>query len=322
MRIGLIDVDAESRGKVTFPNLSLMKISAWHKEQGDSVEWYKPLLSGHMDRVYMSKVFGDEYTKDYAFPVDADEVIKGGSGYAISVVDGKEFYNPEMDESLLSVIDHIMPDYSLYGITDTAYGFLTKGCPRGCDFCHVAKMQGRRVWHNSQLGEWWDGQKNIVLLDPNITASPCFDTYMNMLEHSGAWVDFSQGLDLRLMDEKKIEALNRVKWKRIHFAWDNPDDDMLPKLKMVMAGLKKARRGTITVYILTNFKSTHEQDLMRVMAVREAGAQPDVRIYRKPTAPRITRQLARWCNAPNIFWSVPTFDEYLAGKNRPTDIVV
>lgn len=313
MRIGLIDVDAESRGKVTFPNLSLMKISAWHKEQGDSVEWYKPLLSGHMDRVYMSKVFGDEYTKDYAFPVDADEVIKGGSGYAISVVDGKEFYNPEMDEPLPPDVDHIMPDYGLYGIKDTAYGFLTKGCPRGCPFCHVANMQGRRVWHNSQLGEWWDGQKNIVLLDPNITASPCFDTYMNMLEHSGAWVDFSQGLDLRLMDEKKIEALNRVKWKRIHFAWDNPDDDMLPKLKMVMSGLKKASRRTITVYILTNFNSTHEQDLMRVMAVREAGAQPDVRIYRKPTAPRITRQLARWCNAPNIFWSVPTFDEYLGG---------
>ena len=313
MRVGLIDVDAESRGKVTFPNLSLMKISAWHKEQGDSVEWYKPLVSGHMDVVYMSKVFGDEYTKDYEFPIDADRIIKGGSGYAISIVNGVEVYDKELDEPLDSVIDHMMPDYSLYGITDTAYGFLTRGCPRACPFCHVAKMQGRRVWHNSQLGEWWDEQKNIVLLDPNITASPCFDTYMSMLEHSSAWVDFSQGLDLRLMDDDKIEALNRVKWKRIHFAWDNPDDDMLPKLKMVMDGLKRANRRTITVYILTNFNSTHEQDLMRVMAVREAGAQPDVRIYRKPTAPKITRQLARWVNAPNIFWSVPTFEEYKGG---------
>lgn len=313
MRIGLIDVDAESRGKVTFPNLSLMKISAWHKSQGDHVEWYKPLVSGHMDLVYMSKVFGDEYTKDYEFPIDADRIIKGGSGYAISIVDGVEVYDKEQDKPLDSLIDHMMPDYGLYGIADTAYGFLTRGCPRACPFCHVAKMQGRRVWHNSQLGEWWDGQKNIVLLDPNITASPCFDTYMNMLENSGAWVDFSQGLDLRLMDERKIEALNRVKWKRIHFAWDNPEDDMMPKLKMVMAGLKKANRRTITVYILTNFNSTHEQDLMRVMAVREAGAQPDVRIYRKPTAPKITRQLARWVNAPNIFWSVPTFEEYEGG---------
>lgn len=300
-------------GRLHSPNLALMKISAFHKSQGDHVEWYKPLVSGHMDVVYMSKVFGDEYTKDYAFPIDADRIIMGGSGYAIRIVDGVEVYDKELDEPLDSIIDHMMPDYSLYGITDTAYGFLTRGCPRACPFCHVAKMQGRRVWHNSQLGEWWDGQKNIVLLDPNITASPCFDTYMNMLEHSGAWVDFSQGLDLRLMDERKIEALNRVKWKRIHFAWDNPEDDMMPKLKMVMAGLKRANRRTITVYILTNFNSTHEQDLMRVMAVREAGAQPDVRIYRKPTAPKITRQLARWVNAPNIFWSVPTFDEYKGG---------
>lgn len=150
MRIGLIDVDAESRGKVTFPNLSLMKISAWHKLRGDSVEWYNPLLSGHMDMVYMSKVFGDEYTKDYPYFVDA----------------------------------------------------------------------------------------------------------------------------------------------------------------MAMDGLDRANRRTVTVDILTNFNSTHEQDIHRIMQVREAGAQPYVMIYRKPTAPKITRQLARWVNAPNIFWSVPTFEKY------------
>ena len=313
MRIGLIDVDAETRGKVTFPNLALMKISAFHKAQGDMVEWYTPLGSGHMDVVYMSRVFGSEYTKDYDYPIDADRIIKGGSGYAISVVDGVEVYNKELDKPLSPVIDHMMPDYSLYGITDTAYGFLTKGCPRACPFCHVAKMQGRKVVHAAWLEEFWNEQKNIVLLDPNLTASQNWFMYFEDLERSGAWVDFSQGLDLRLMDGEKIEALNRVKWKRIHFAWDNPDDDMLPKLKMVMAGLKRARRKTITVYVLTNYNSTHEQDLKRVMAIREAGAQPDVRIYRKPTAPRITKQLARWCNAPRIFWAVNTFEEYQKG---------
>lgn len=310
MRIGLIDVDAESRGKVTFPNLAIMKISAWHKAQGDAVEWYKPLLSGHMDIVYMSKVFGDEYTQDYQFPIDADRIVKGGSGYAISVTDGLEVYDKAKDAPLLDAVEHIMPDYSLYGITDTAYGFLTKGCPRGCTFCHVGKMQGRAAKHFSNLHEFWNGQKNIVLLDPNMTASRNWKTYINELADSGAWVDFSQGLDLRLMDDDKISDLNRIKWKRIHFAWDNPDDDLTDRIKMVMAGLKHANRRNITVYILTNFNSTHEQDLKRVMAVREAGAQPDVRIYRKPTAPKITRQLARWVNAPNIFWSVPTFDEY------------
>ena len=81
MRIGLIDVDGHR-----FPNIPLMKISAWHKSQGDHVEWYQPLFSGHMDKVYMSKVFS--FTPDYEYYVDADEVIKGGSGYAITLSGG------------------------------------------------------------------------------------------------------------------------------------------------------------------------------------------------------------------------------------------
>lgn len=309
MRVGLIDVDAESRGKVTFPNLALMKISAFHKSQGDHVEWYKPLVSGHMDVVYMSKVFGDEYTKEYEFPIDADRIVKGGSGYAISIVDGVEVYDKELDKTLSPVIEHMMPDYSLYGITDTAYGFLTRGCPRACPFCHVAKMQGRKAMHAGWLHEFWNGQKNIVLLDPNLTASPLWDTHIDDLIDSGAWVDFSQGLDLRLMDEKKIEALNRVKWKRIHFAWDNPDDELGDKLKMMMDNLTRARKETISVYVLTNYNSTHEQDLKRVMAIKEAGAHPYVMIYRKPTAPHITKALARWANEPRLFNSC-TFEEY------------
>ena len=63
MRIGLIDVDGHN-----FPNIPLMKLSTWHKSQGDSVEWYQPLFSGHMDKVYMSKVFS--FTPDYSEFVD------------------------------------------------------------------------------------------------------------------------------------------------------------------------------------------------------------------------------------------------------------
>ena len=121
MRIGLIDVDAESRGKVTFPNLSLMKLSAWHKTNGDQVEWYEPLLGGEYDKVYMSKVFGDEYTRDYPYEINAKEVIRGGSGYAITVRDVLECYDKSKDSDLPPEIDHITPDYSIYeqyGIVD------------------------------------------------------------------------------------------------------------------------------------------------------------------------------------------------------------
>lgn len=312
MRIGLIDVDAESRGKVTFPNLSLMKLSAWHKAQGDSVEWYKPML-GRFDRVYVSKVFGSEYSSDYQWPIYADEIRYGGSGFAITVDEdddnAMETYAPEYDPSLPTEIEHIMPDYSLYGITDTAYGFLTRGCPRGCAFCHTTAMQGAKAHTVATLDEFWAGQRNIVLLDPNITASPDCVVHLNALAESKAYVDFNQGLDIRCLTDEKLEALNRVRWKRIHFAWDNPDDDLVPLFQRAKEKLKRWRKQTVSCYLLTNFNSTHEQDLERIYAIRELGMQPDVRIYRKPTAPAETKRLQRWCS-PFIFWKCDRFEDY------------
>ena len=134
MKIGLIDVDSHR-----FPNLALMKISAYHKKRGDMVEWYQPLISGHMDKVYKSKVF--TFTDDYLYPIDADEVIEGGTGYDIEILNGAEKFNKNKAVSLPYEIEHIMPDYSIYDITDTAYGFLSRGCPRGCSFCHVAESK-------------------------------------------------------------------------------------------------------------------------------------------------------------------------------------
>lgn len=165
MKIGLIDVDGHN-----FPNIPLMKISAWHKSQGDTVEMYSPLFTGHCDIVYMSKVFS--FTQDFQYYIDADRVIKGGSGYAIQTINGREVYRKENDQQLPQEIEHIYPDYDLYPelCKDTAYGFLTRGCPRGCDFCHVKDKEGRRSIKVADLSEFWRGQKNIVLCDPNLIA--------------------------------------------------------------------------------------------------------------------------------------------------------
>lgn len=319
MRIGLIDVDDESRGKVTFPNLSLMKLSAWHKANGDQVEWYEPLLGGEYDRVYMSKIFGDEYTNDYPYEVNAKEVIRGGSGYAITVRDGLECYDKSKDRDLPSEIDHIMPDYSIYeqyGIVDTAFGFLTKGCPRGCDFCHVKSMQGRTTRTVARLSEFWNGQKTIKLLDPNLTASRDWDMHMQDLVQSKASVDFTQGLDARLLTTEKIKSLNDVKWKMIHFAWDRPNEDLRGDFERIATNLKNVRKQTVSAYILTNFNSTHQQDIDRVMFLRSLNIQPYVMIYRKETAPKETRRLQRYVNSPMIFWKVNSFEEYKASKGE------
>lgn len=311
-KIGLISVDTHH-----FPNLPLMKLSAWHKQQGDSVEWYQPLFSGHMDRVYISKVFS--FTPDYEYYIDADEVIKGGSGYCIELVDGKEIYHAERDRQLPPEIEHIYPDYSLYPefTKDTAYGFMSRGCPRGCNFCHVAAKEGRKSYKVADLSEFWNGHKNIVLLDPNTIACPDWKDILQQLIGSGAWVDFSQGVDIRLMTEEKAEMIKHIKIKNIHFAWDRYEDKdkIVPKFKM-FSELTGWGRRKMTVYVLTNFDSTIEQDLERIYTLRELGYWPYVMIYDKEHTKSndTVRKLQRWVNMRAIFESTPRFEDYQKRK--------
>lgn len=301
MKIGLIDVDGHN-----FPNLPLMKISAWHKQLGDIVEWYEPMFSGHCDRVYMSKVF--TFTEDYQYHIDADEIIRGGTGY--NYLDG--------DKLLLNEIEHIYPDYSLYcglipEVENTAYGFLTRGCPRGCDFCIVGKKEGRCSKKVADLSEFWRGQKNVVLLDPNMFACPDWKELSQQLIDSKAWVDFSQGCDIRLMTKEKAEYIKRMKIKQIHFAWDKYEDKemIVPKFEEFKKITEWDKRK-LGVYVLTNFNTTHEQDLERIYRLRELGYWPYVMIYEKEKLPRghITRKLQRWVNMRAVFEAIPRFKDY------------
>lgn len=163
------------------------------------------MFSGHMDKVYVSKIFS--FTPDYERFIDADEVIYGGSGYCISMQDGKEVYDTEKDIPLPPEIEHVYPDYSLYGVEDTAYGFLSRGCPNNCGFCHVCAKEGRVAHKVADLSEWWQEQKNIVLCDPNLLACREHMDLLRQLEESGAWVDVNQGFDARLLTKANIAAI-------------------------------------------------------------------------------------------------------------------
>lgn len=298
MRVGLIDVDGHN-----FPNLPLMKISAYHKSRGDSVEWYEPLFSGHMDKVYMSKVF--TFTPDYPYCINADEIIKGGTGYSY----------PDGGEELPEEIEHIYPDYQLYkdAFPDTAYGFLTRGCPRGCDFCIVGKKEGRCARKVADLSEFWNGQKNIVLLDANMFACKEWKDLSVQLIESGAWVDFSQGCDIRLMTDEKAEYIKRMKIKQVHFAWDRYEDKekIVPQFKRFKEITQWDYRK-LGVYVLCNFNTTFEQDLDRVYTLRELGYNPYVMLYEKDKLPAGHRLklLQRWVNNRIIFRSCKRFEEY------------
>lgn len=296
MKIGLVDMDNMNKKRVAFPNLPLMKLSAYHKARGDEVKWWIALEK--YDLVYKSKVF--DFTPEIEYPIQAARIVKGGTGYGL-------------DNRLPDEVEHIMPDYSLYPQFTAAFGFLTRGCPRSCPFCIVAPKEGARAVKVANLSEFWSGQRQIKLLDPNLLACKDHEELLGQLIESGAWVDFTQGLDIRLMTERNTELLKRVKVKNIHFAWDDPKQDLSEHFKRfkTLSGIDYRKLG---VYVLTNFNSTHEEDLRRVYVLRDLGYSPYVMIYDKTHAPRQTRLLQRWVNNRIIFKTVPRFEDYDARR--------
>lgn len=310
MKIGLIDVDGHN-----YPNLALMKIAAYHKSIGDHVEWYQPLFSGHMDKVYMSKVFS--FSQDYEYFIDADEVVRGGSGYCIETINGKEIFHKEKDSVLPNEIEHIYPDYSIYSeyTKDTAFGFLTRGCPRGCEFCIVKSKEGLCSRKVADLSEFWRCQKHIELIDPNLLACPDWKDLLQQLINSKAKVNFNQGLDIRFMTDEKAEMLSLIDIDAIHFAWDRYEDKefILPKF-IRFRELSPIRQKDLQVYVLCgdHEKRILEEDLFRINWLKANGFAPYVMLYDKANIPsgHELKKLQRYVNNRFVFWSCDTFEDY------------
>lgn len=306
MKIGLIDVDGHH-----FPNLALMRISAYHKSKGNEVEWWLGDL-WHYDIVYMSKIFSDAYSPDVDEPMNADKVIKGGTGYCITLGDdGKEHFDQSKNVELPEEMERMFPDYSIYPQFDFAVAMTSRGCPRGCSFCHVAAKEGRCARKVADVKDFWNGQKQIEVLDPNITACRDKHELFQQYAETKATVCFNQGLDIRMITDQDIEDLNRIRLTKIHFAWDNPKDDLAGKFAEYAKGARWKPHGRFgTVYCLTNYNSTMEENLYRIYTLRDLGYDPYVMIYNKPSAPREVRLLQRWCNNKIIFRAEPDFRKY------------
>ncbi len=205
MNIALHDAEMEHiRGKV-FPNYALMKIAAWHKAQGDNVEWWNPLKA--YDYVYSSKVF--DFTPDN--PYLPDNTIRGGTGYA----------DIPIWQPLRSETDELFPDYSIYPACDYAIGYITRGCPNNCRWCVVPSKEGniKPYRHWRQLVRP-DSQK-LILMDNNILASEFGIAELESMAGSGYAIDLNQGMDARLVDERIAKILAGLKWIRfIRFSCD------------------------------------------------------------------------------------------------------
>lgn len=301
MKIGLIDVDGyyaqnRRRGEV-FPNLALMRISAWHKSQGDNVEWWNGFNS--YDRVYMSKVF--TFTPDIETVIDAAEIIRGGTGY-------KDY------GTLSPEIEATSPDYSIYPGVDYAIGFLTRGCIRACPWCIVPKKEGRirpaATWRDIKRLD----SRNIVFMDNNVLAC---DHGIRQIEDMGGeavWVDFNQGLDARLITQENAALLARLHWIRfVRLSCDT--EAMIPVIEQATRYMKEAGVAPSRFWAYMLVQDVEEAE-RRAVALDAMGVTPFAQPYRdydggEPTEEQ--KHFANWVNKKPVFKSC-TWKEYRYNK--------
>lgn len=284
MNVGLAQVDGK------WPNLALLKLSAWHKRQGDVVEPYMPLKQ--YDVVYASKVF--DFTPDSNYLPQG--TIRGGTGY-------------DLTTCLPDEVEACRPDYSLYPHFEAAMGFTTRGCVRSCPFCVVPRKEGLlRVV--GDLYSFWAGQREVILLDNNLTAAPMehFEMVLRQLIEERVRVDFSQGLDLRLVTEDHSLLLAGVKLLRhqVRFAWDSVEDEAAIRRGLSTFLKHNSLNRTTqkaTVYVLIGYDSTPDEDIYRVKVLRDLNVDPFVMAYNKRDL--YQRRFARWVNHRAIFRSIP-----------------
>ena len=287
MRIGLVDVD-----NTDFPNLALGKIARHHAQQGDDVVWVDPLFGGGFDKVYMSKVF--TFTPDYDYPIVADEIERGGTGY-------------DIHKALPNEIDRLQPDYNFLGVpSDTAYGFLTRGCPNKCKWCIVPIKEGRQRPYMDVEEIAIEGRKNLILMDNNVLASDYGLEQIEKIIKKGYRVDFNQALDARLVTEDIAKMLAQVRWiSVIRFGCDTPKQ--IGECNRAMQMIDKHRKNPASYLLYTMIGDNINEDYERLSAFRDNKrvrivAQP-YRDFNNPNQiiPQWKKDMARWAMRREIY---------------------
>lgn len=302
MKVGLIDVDGHGK----FPNLALMKISAYHKAKGDEVEWYSA-FGGRYDVVYMAKVFG--FTEDYGYVIDnAERIVKGGTGYDYSVV-------------LPTDIDRMQPDYSLYPYIDahTAYGFLTRGCPNKCAWCVVPRKEGVARAYMDVEDIAVGGRHNLVLMDNNILGLKDYAmVQFGKIISKGYRVDFNQGLDARLVDDEVAKNLAKIRWTHhIRLGCDTPRQiaEVERAMELIDGYSEKPKYYSLYTIITKDMNESYERisHFKRYKRVR-VQAQPTMELDNpRQVLPQWQKDMARWANRKEFYTTID-FKEFIPRK--------
>ena len=308
MNIGLVDVDSHAIrkqfGSTIYPNLALCKIAAYHKAKGDNVEWAD--MFGDYDILYKSKIFNFSSDDNYAYR--AKTIIKGGTGY-------------DIHSQLPEEIDRMRPDYSIYPTVpdDTAYGFLTRGCPNKCKWCVVPRKEGaiRPYMDIDEIAT--PTRRKIVLMDNNILAAGdyCLEQFHKILD-KGYVVDFNQALDARLLTDEYARLLAKMKFieRRIRFGCDT--HKQIGECERAISLINSyGYKGQYFLYTMLNddFDECYSRIAYwwrRLQENRKHRKEGDVYAYAQPyrdpdrrnNVPQWQRDMANWVNKKQLFYTL------------------
>ena len=289
-KIGLIDIDGHN-----FPNLALMKISAYHKKNGDNVHWVD---IGNYDITYISKVFTFSPNFIQGFG-NYGKIVKGGSGFGMTKI-------------LPFHIDKLCPDYSIYPKFTNAYGFLTRGCPNKCNWCIVPKKEGN-IMPYSDIEDFLQDRKNAILMDNNVLAHEHGLKQIEKIIKLGIKVDFNQGLDARLITKDIAKLLSKVKWiDKIRLSCDSET-----MLNIVLKAISyfKFKPHKFLVYMLLNDNLNSAYNIASIFRKNKIRINPQP--FRDFKNKRIIFQwekdFSRWGNKHEIYMSCD-FKDYIPRK--------
>lgn len=293
-RVGIIQVD----GKL--PNLALMQIASYHETRGDQVGWYNGnLYESQYDLIYASKIFSFSETPD----LPKGKSLIGGTGI--------DFFNtlpPDIAAANIS--------YSLYPSCNYHIGFSMKGCRFNCKFCCVPKKEGRPRT-NSTVDDLLinpNGGNRLMLLDNDFFGGAEWKPNLERIIELKLKVCFVQGLNIRIITDEQALLLSKCNYqnskfnqKYLTFAWDRYNDG-----KIVKAGIKRCNDAGIPCrhmqfFVLVGFDSTPDQDMERVITLRDLGCMPYVMPFNKSNP--YQKAFTRWVNNRAVFKSCK-WEEY------------